>query len=462
MFTLRSLVRSVPLPRPRPLARAVDLLKQSQQPALDRVAFDMLLKPTTTAQEAVVEAVSLVLTEAMLLPDAAEWAGPKEFAAYFAHRAATMEDLPGYRIAGLLELRVLQNEEARNTFVEATVTGDGAMAHAVFFGKWTDTLRRALADTSYDIDVLLSAGELSADGDVSDLSVVLVKPTGQETNYMPTPGQQASSTPPPVAEAVEPVDAFARFRRAYYTATGQLLAIKAQRVTAMESVVETVAKVAGFKRNAAGAFEHTRSAFRFTVNDGTLTVMKDRIATVVNEVAELVDRLATAGATSAVAVERWGFSLATLRRAEARDLVCSEDTAVLCEEEGRMEVIPLYSVVAEEAQGEDSFIRYLVPRKSVLIGGQWWTISQRLIDQDKVVLRLSDFALKDGLKPQKPKLMKWSTLVQAIKGGKIGATIGTKKYGPKQDPRKRDVQRRKAGLSAAPGSADIRAAAEKA
>lgn len=97
--------------------------------------------------------------------------------------------------------------------------------------------------------------------------------------------------------------------------------------------------------------------------------------------------------------------------------------------------------------------KYAVPGKSlVLPDNQWWTIKSRDMSANTIVLKLSDYAKKDGVESAADKSMSWDAFAQ--KAGKSwGIAIEGKQYGPSQDKEKRNAQREKAGKRAAPGAA---------
>jgi hypothetical protein len=109
-------------------------------------------------------------------------------------------------------------------------------------------------------------------------------------------------------------------------------------------------------------------------------------------------------------------------------------------------------LVLESGAPEEGIKDQMVPGKSVLIGNQWWTIAKRDIPKNVVALTLSSFAIKDGVAPQKPKVMSWSSFVSKCQAGTYGFTVRGKHYGPEQKRSARATQRKRAGLSKAPGT----------
>lgn len=109
--------------------------------------------------------------------------------------------------------------------------------------------------------------------------------------------------------------------------------------------------------------------------------------------------------------------------------------------------------VLNEGPPEDLLIKYAVPGKSVMLPDNcWWTITSRDIAKDKVILKLSDYAKKDGTSDKPNKELSWG----AFKGkaGKAwGISLEGKQYGPKQDKEKRAKLRAAKGKRAAPGMA---------
>jgi len=111
-------------------------------------------------------------------------------------------------------------------------------------------------------------------------------------------------------------------------------------------------------------------------------------------------------------------------------------------------------IINESGPSEEQLKEYLVQGKSVMMGNQWWTIAKRDLNSDRILLAQSQWSLKDGVKKQKPKIMRWSSLVKGIKGGSIGVNIGNRHYGPEQDKKVRAKKRASAGLRKAPGTPD--------
>lgn len=111
---------------------------------------------------------------------------------------------------------------------------------------------------------------------------------------------------------------------------------------------------------------------------------------------------------------------------------------------------------------EDAFEDALINGKAVLIDNVWWAVASRDVKANRVVLAVSKYALADGNKQQKPKVLSFSKLVANIKSGKWGANINGRRYGPKQDAKARDNVRKSAGLTAAPGAGKFRKEADEA
>jgi hypothetical protein len=119
---------------------------------------------------------------------------------------------------------------------------------------------------------------------------------------------------------------------------------------------------------------------------------------------------------------------------------------------------PMVSATAEavnEAVSAELLKQYAVPGKSVVLpDNQWWTIKSRDLASNEIVLRLSDYAIKDGAKKEADKSMSWDAFSKKV-GSAWGIAINGKQYGPGQDKEKRAKLRASNGLRAAPGAPSV-------
>jgi len=136
---------------------------------------------------------------------------------------------------------------------------------------------------------------------------------------------------------------------------------------------------------------------------------------------------------------------------------CFACDAVLNEAvESKYALCPACESKIDEAELSDETARkFLVPGKSVVIDNVWWTIKNRDIDANKVTLRVSDWAIKDGNKPG-TKDVSFTDLVAKIRKGTWGARINGKAIGKQQDQTVRAKLRAKNGLRKAPGTPDVK------
>lgn len=564
-------VKALPTPYRLPLKHGVSA-------ALAEAVHSTLSTPTDASKEAVVDAAINIVAEATVgiqeprrtsEIEQTAFDGPQELANYFAKNAAQADESPAYKMGRVFELRAADIEEVANVFVEITPSGDKKKAWALLAGKITPAAYKRLIDDSYSMTVALKVGDTTSEGDVSDVMVIELTPTGAKTDYQPKKASKAT-----IIESSSDT-AYSRFRRAYHETTGKLLPsnpfITERKVIhdqADPDLVKIAAEAAHWRPTSnPSTYKHTGSELRIRLDGSKLSlsnaaveeavvdeavstwyhgdpikrtsfagqkmdrdrrseqggnengpgiywtsereeaqhygswihtatmktikarILTDRIKATPTLVSNLIDAAAqerresallnwaeTPGAALPLAVASYvgmrtfaDAAVAIYRDIFGYDADAWADAMTSIGFDAYQPADRPHFIVynpkiiadvkaqakADESQQvneEDAFVRYLVPRKSVLINNQWWTIAGRAIENDKVVLKLSEFALKDGVKPQKPKLMKWSKLLADIKGGKIGARIGDKYYGPKQDRSDRADQRKAAGVRKAPGT----------